>query len=392
MDMQNAINDTQVINQKSGKNWTMYLGDSCQVIKGIPNNSIGYSISSPPFKSLYVYSPSEADMGNSDSDDMFFEHYKFLIKEMYRVMIPGRLCSVHCKDLPKYINRDDAAGLVDFPGQIIRAFEEAVNPRPQLDNATLANATSIKQVREMIEDYELALKNWDTKPNWQFHSRVTIWKDPVIEMQRTKNHGLLHKNFASMSEACRQGMADYLITFRKWPIDEGVNIQQLRKPGDYVGTNPPQVESYGYKANRSVPEWYTGTAEEYAYSIELWQRYASPVWYDIDQTNVLNNYKDARESDLEKHICPLQLDVIARGVDLWSNEGDVVFSPFGGVGSEGWESIKRNRKFIGIELKESYWETACDNLSTIEELANRPTLPGFEDLQDETVQAKRVRK
>ena len=183
-----------------GKDWTMLLGDCVERIKDIDDNSIDFGIHSPPFANLYIYSDSEADMGNASDDDEFFEHYKYLIKELYRTTAPGRLCAVHCKDLPAYMNRDGAAGLRDFPGQIIQAFEAC---------------------------------------GWQYHSRVTIWKDPVIEMQRTKNHGLLHKNFVKETNACRQGMPDYLIVFRKWPLEGQVQVTQKREIGDYIGTNPP---------------------------------------------------------------------------------------------------------------------------------------------------------
>jgi hypothetical protein len=266
-------------------------------------------------------------MGNSADDIEFFEHYKFLIKELHRVTQPGRLSAVHCKDLPLYHNRDGAAGLKDFPGMIIRAHEEC---------------------------------------GWTYHSRVTIWKDPVIEMQRTKNHGLLHKNFSVRSEVTRQGMADYVIVFRKWDGIEGTEsiepVKQNRKPGDYIGEAPP----VSFDSDRD-------------YSIQVWQRYASPVWFDINQTNVLNKAQ-ARENSDEKHICPLQLDVIARCVDLWTNKGDLVLSPFAGIGSEGYESIRLGRRFIGIELKESYFTVAVKNLKEAEEKKSIPTLFDLEEI------------
>lgn len=316
----------------TGDNWTVYLGDCVTVSAQLPTNSVDFGIHSPPFSNLYIYSDAEADMGNSADDNEFFTHYQFLIKEMLRITKPGRLCAVHCKDLPAYMNRDGAAGLRDFPGDIVRAFESA-----KLDN--------------------------DTDTRWQYHSRVTIWKDPVIEMQRTKNHGLLHKNFVSTADAVRQGMPDYLLVFRKWPLGGGVPVTQKRVIGDYIGTEPPQVAKLEH-GRRSVDS---------NYSIAVWQKYASPVWFDIDQTNVLN-YQQAREGEDEKHICPLQLDVIARSVDLWSNKGETVFSPFSGIGSEGYESVRLGRKYIGIELKESYWKTSQKFLRESELTANAPTL------------------
>lgn len=325
-----------------GDNWTAYLGDSCVVMQELEANSMGLSVHSPPFSNLYIYSDSEADMGNASNDDEFFEHYEFIIKELYRITMPGRLAVVHCKDLPAYMNRDGAAGLRDFPGEIIRRFE---------------------------------------KFGWQYHSRVTIWKDPVIEMQRTKNHGLLHKNFSVRSEATRQGMPDYLIVFRKWPIEGGQEISQTRVVGDYIGANPPtEAEIHPNKRSRDEN-----------YSIALWQRYASPawndvggfddlaavyadpIWYDINQTDVLN-FRVAKGNSDEKHIAPLQLDLIARCIDLWSAPEDTVFTPFMGIGSECYEAVKMGRKAVGIELKRDYWKWAVKYLTEVEQAQRQPTL------------------
>lgn len=318
-----------------GKDWTLYLGDCVPVTASLPENSIHFSVYSPPFANLYIYSDSEADMGNASDDAEFFQHYEFLIQELYRVTLPGRLTAVHCKDLPAYINRDGAAGLRDFPGEIIRAHE---------------------------------------KFGWQYHSRVTIWKDPVIEMQRTKNHGLLHKNFADRAEACRQGMPDYLLVFRKWPIVGGVEVKQRCHVGDYIGTNPP-TESEIYPNKRSRDD---------NYSIAVWQRYASPVWFDIDQTNVLN-YQIAKSNDDERHLCPLQLDVIKRSIDLWTNPGDVVFSPFAGIGSEPYTAIKMGRRAAGVELKREYFNIAVANLKEAERQANQVTLFDLAEAQKAAV-------
>lgn len=323
-----------VLNQASGTGWQMYNGDCCEVLKGIPDNSIHFGIHSPPFVNLYIYSDSEADMGNCAGRVEFSEHYKFVARELYRVTMPGRICAVHCKDLPAYKGRDGAAGLVDFPGDCIRVFEES---------------------------------------GWQFHSRCTIWKDPVIEMQRTKNHGLLYKELCKDSTNSRQGMADYLIAFRKCgevaePVTTGTE-RFMR----YVGMEPPACDAIAQDAGVRVPamngngRWpknnpFEGLGEaERLWSIMCWQKYASPVWFDIDQTNVLN-YEMARSDADEKHICPLQLDVIERAIHLWSNPGDVVLSPFAGVGSEGVGAIRLGRKFVGIELKDTYFNHACHHL------------------------------
>lgn len=296
-----------VINQASGNDWTLYCGDSVEVIKGIPDSSVDFSIYSPPFSNLYIYSNSVSDMGNAANHAEFFKHYEYLLTELHRITVPGRLVSVHCKDLPLYHGRDGAAGLYDFPGDCIQAHK---------------------------------------RTGWTFHSRVTIWKDPVIEMQRTKNHGLLYKNFKVRGEVCRQGMADYVLTFRKW---EGVDGTESTKPVEHRNTDFP---------------------------LDVWQRWASPVWMDIDQTNTLN-YLMAREGEDERHICPLQLDVIERCIALWSNPGDVVFSPFAGIGSEGVMALKAGRKFIGIELKESYFDWAAKHMGQADLESKQIALPMF---------------
>lgn len=308
----------------SGDNWKLYMGDCVQQIANVENNSVGFTIYSPPFPDIFMYTDSHLDMGNVKNDKEFFEGYKFLIGEVFRITKSGRLTAVHCVDLPSFKYKHGAVGLRDFPGEIIRTHQEA---------------------------------------GWIFHSRITIWKDPVTEMQRTKAHALLHKNFTAKAEQVRQGIPDYLLVFRKPEDDDSEHVTQNREIGDYVGTEPPHMnELMG-----------NGKSLEYSYSIAVWQRYASPVWFDIDQSKTLN-YRAAKDSQDEKHICPLQLDVIARSIDLWTNRGDTVFSPFAGIGSEGYEAIKMGRKFIGIELKESYWKHAQKYLKEAEDQANAPTL------------------
>jgi superfamily II DNA or RNA helicase len=305
--------------EAGGEGWRMLLGDCVARARGLETDSVDFSVYSPPFSNLYIYSDSIADMGNSADHDEFFQHYKYLIGEMLRVTRPGRLTAVHCKDLPLYMNRDGAAGLYDFPGAIVRAHTEL---------------------------------------GWTFHSRVTIWKDPATEMQRTKNHGLLHKHFTTRGEVCRQGMADFVLIFRAWKGEEMPDNQIQRKvePGDYCGENPPVA-------------W----KDQVDYSIQTWQRYASPVWFDVKQQDVLS-FREAREEKDERHICPLQLGVIERCVWLWSNPGDLVLSPFAGIGSEGYQSLQMGRRFLGIELKRSYWEQACANLRRAEHEAKQVDL------------------
>lgn len=279
----------KVINQKVNERYALYNGDCVEVMAGLPEQSIDYSIFSPPFESLYTYSDSDRDLGNCRSTEEFYEHLQFIADQLFRILRDGRLISIHCMDLPASKNNDGFIGLKDFPGNIIRVFEKA---------------------------------------GFIYHSRVTIWKDPVVAMQRTKALGLLHKQIKKDSAMCRQGISDYLVTFRK--------------PGD--NTKPIK------HTNETFP-------------VEKWQNYASPVWMDINQTNTLNK-RSAKDERDEKHICPLQLDVIERAIDLWTAPGDVVFTPFMGIGSEAYQALKMDRNAIGIELKESYFEQAvnnCDN-------------------------------
>jgi DNA modification methylase len=318
---QRKLREAPTVKEKRGKGWVMFQGDAVEAIGRISESSIGLTIFSPPFSNLYIYSDSIADMGNTADDAEFFKHFDYLIPELLRVTIPGRLCCVHCKDLPLYFNRDGAAGLRDFPGEIIRRFEAA---------------------------------------GWVYHSRVTIWKDPVIEMQRTKNNGLLHKTLCRDSSQVRQGMADYVVVFRRPTSGTLMSDRPIERPHsrrdcfkNYAGEREAVEASAWAKAGE--PKRGDG------YGLEVWQRYASPVWFDIDQTRVLN-YRQAKADRDEKHICPLQLDVIDRCVELWSAPGDVVFSPFAGIGSEGYGAVKAGRRFVGVELKESYFDTTCRNL------------------------------
>ncbi len=271
------------LNEAKGENYHLYHGDCVDVVRQMPDESIGLSVYSPPFSNLFVYSDSEADMGNSADDGEFFKHYGFLIKDLFRVTMPGRLSAVHCSDLPKTMWKDGMIAIKDLSGQIIRAHEEA---------------------------------------GWMLHSRITIWKSPVVEMTRTKALGLLHKQLKKDSGRSRAGMPDYLLVFRK--------------PGD----NPKPI---------------THTNENFP--VDQWQEWASPVWMTVDQTNVLNAKLARSEAD-EKHLCPLQLDVIHRALIMWSAEGDTVMSPFMGIGSEGVESVNLGRKFIGCEIHEPYYRIA----------------------------------
>lgn len=304
----NKKEKVKVLDQVVTKNWSMYHGDCVEVMKGFPSGKIHYSIFSPPFSSLFVYSNSVRDMGNS-TDEEFIDHFRYFIPELYRVMMQGRLVSIHCSDIPAMKERDGYMGLKDFPGWLIREFEEV---------------------------------------GFIYHSRCTIWKDPLIEAVRTKSLGLAHKQVVKDSSRCKNGGADYIITMRK-PGDNPEPISRGRGFEYYIGEREePRAKKVDDPAKNK-------------YSHYVWQRYASPVWMDINQTNTLN-IKQARDKDDERHICPLQLDVIARCLELWTNPDDIVLSPFAGIVSEGYESIRMKRKFIGIELKKSYFDVAVKNL------------------------------
>ena len=274
-----------------GNNYALVHGDCVDVMAQMPDDCIGFSIHSPPFESLFTYSESERDLGNTASREEFRFQHGFMVKELARVTKPGRLAAVHCSDIPFTKWKDGVIGIRDFSGDLIRAYEAH---------------------------------------GWVLHSRITVWKDPVVEMTRTKALGLLYKQLQKDSTRSRQGMADYVLVFRA--------------PGE-------NAEPVGQDAKR--------------FPVEQWQQWASPVWMDIRQTNTLN-VKIAREAADERHCCPLQLDLIERATLLWSNPGDVVLSPFMGVGSEGFVAVKQRRRFLGVELKESYFRTAARNIASAE--------------------------
>lgn len=276
-----------VLEQVIENKYAIYNGDSCEIVRAIPDNSIHYTIFSPPFASLYTYSNGDRDMGNSKGDDEFYNHFIFLAKELYRVTMPGRLLSFHCMDLPLMKERDGVIGLKDFPAIIRKIFEDC---------------------------------------GFIYHSKVTIWKNPVTEMQRTKALGLLHKQIRKDSTMNRQGIPDYIVT--------------MRKPGE----NPERVSH----THETFP-------------VDVWQNYASPVWMDIRQSDTLQK-KSAREDKDERHICPLQLEVIQRCIELWTNPNDIVLDPFAGIGSVPYTAVKMGRRGIGVELKESYYNQAVNNL------------------------------
>lgn len=280
-------------------------GDCVEEVAKLPTDSIDFSIFSPPFAELYVYSDDIRDMGNCQDYEEFFVHFQFLVKELARVVKSGRLVAVHCMDLPAMKGKDGYIGLKDFSGMLIQSFQ---------------------------------------KEGFIYHDRITIWKSPVVEMTRTKSIGLLHKTIKKDSSMSRTGIPDYILVFR----NAGDNLV----PITHQDTDEKQ-ENY-------IP-------------VSLWQKYAEPVWYDINYSDTLQ-YTSARDEKDEKHICPLQLETIRRCLHLWSNEGETVLSPFGGIGSEGHESLRLKRNFIGIELKPSYYNQMQRNLQRMIDDLNQTTL------------------
>lgn len=280
-------------------------GDCVEEVAKLPTDSIDFSIFSPPFAELYVYSDDIRDMGNCQDYEEFFVHFQFLVKELARVVKSGRLVAVHCMDLPAMKGKDGYIGLKDFSGMIIQSFQ---------------------------------------KEGFIYHDRITIWKSPVVEMTRTKSIGLLHKTIKKDSSMSRTGIPDYILVFR----NAGDNIV------------PITHQDTDEKKDNYLP-------------VNLWQKYAEPVWYDINYSDTLQ-YTSARDEKDEKHICPLQLETIRRCLHLWSNEGETVLSPFGGIGSEGHESLRLKRNFIGIELKPSYYNQMQKNLQRMIDDLNQTTL------------------
>ncbi len=308
---------SDVVKTESGDGYAAYHGDTIDVARGLPDESVGFSVFSPPFSSLFTYSNLDRDLGNVRNDAEFFAHYDYLASETLRVMKPGRLVAAHCMLLPASKTKDGFIGLKDFRGDLIRAYQKA---------------------------------------GFIFHSEIVIWKDPVVAMQRTKALGLLHKTIRKDSCMSRQGIPDYVVVMRK----PGINAEPVSHAEDFP--------------------------------VEMWQRYASPVWVStrgvdnegfakcvnpsgedkggIDQSDTLQA-RSAREHDDERHLCPLQLEVIRRCITLWSNRGDVVWSPFMGIGSEGVVALEMGRKFVGAELKKSYFEQAVRNLKSAERQENQ---------------------
>lgn len=318
----------KVVNQVVTDNYAIYEGDCCELIRGIPGDSIDFGIHSPPFEGLYKFSAFDRDISNNDGAD-FWAHYSFLIQELLRVTKPGRIHSVHCMQLPTSKRRNGFIGMRDFRGEIIRAYEDA---------------------------------------GWQFHSEVCIWKDPVVAQQRTKSIRLLHKQITKDSTVSGQGLADYIVTFRKpgdniEPVDGMFDAFVGCQPGEDLGLDISR-EAYDRHAAATRDDGREPWPYEQWKSILVWQRYASPVWSDIRQTRTLQ-YRGGRDEQDEQHISPLQLDVIERCIDLWSAPGDVVLTPFLGIGSEVYSAVEMGRYGVGFELKPSYFRQAVKNIAAL---------------------------
>jgi DNA modification methylase len=326
------------VNQVVTKDYAIYEGDCIELIRGVPDDSIHYQISSPPFVGLYKFSNSERDLSNSKDDD-FFVHYEFLLREQLRIAKPGRLCTAHVMQLPTTLGRDGFIGMRDFRGDVIRAHQRA---------------------------------------GWHFVSETCIFKDPVVAQQRTKSHRLLHKNMEKDSTISGQGLADYVVHFRKPGINpEPVSGKLTKFIGIGLDVSAEAYARYCNEPHPEIPNWKPWPFDMWV-SVLIWQRYASPVWMDIDQTRTLQNRRfnpaaqDERDEKDEQHISPLQLDVIERCIDLWSNPDDVVLTPFLGIGSEVWAAVNMGRRGVGFELKPSYFAQAKRNLA-----AHKPEQEGL---------------
>lgn len=312
-----------VIDQQVTDNYAVYHGDCVEVMRGLPSDSVHFSVSSPPFSQLYSYTDATADMSNVRTDAEFIAGMEFMVAEMYRVMMPGRIVAFHCMQIPAMKERDGYIGLKDFRGELIRLYQ---------------------------------------RHGFIYHSEVLIWKDPLIEATRTKAIGLMHKQLVKDSARSRNGGPDYLVMMGK----PGINPEPITHlPAGfsrYIG-DPANEPKATKGPNPSTNK----------YSHEVWQRYASPVWFDINPSDTLQK-GSAREDDDSRHICPLQLTVIRRAIELWSSPNDIVLSPFAGIGSEGYVSIEEKRRFVGVELKESYYRQAVANLNVAMSMRDQGTL------------------
>ena len=326
--------DVKVLNQAQGEGWALYNSDCIDMMRGLPEGSVHYSIFSPPFASLYTFSDSPRDVSNNSDDRVFWDHYRFVIDGVFRALKPGRLISIHCMDLPTSITRYGFIGMRDFPGQNIRVCQDA---------------------------------------GFIYHSRVFIRKDPVSAMQRTKALGLLHKQITKDSAMSRMAVGDSIVTLRKpGENDEPIGgVFETYYGGDFTDA---ELTKQARASWREQPDDF-GRARTFTdhKSIFIWQRYAEPVWMDIAQSEVLS-HRMARDEQDERHISPLQLTPVRRCIDLWTNPGDIVLSPFSGIGTAGYVALEMGRRFVGAELKPSYYRQAVENLRSAERDSGNATL------------------
>lgn len=318
-----------------GENFTLWNADCVEVLSRLPDNSVDFSVFSPPFSNLYIYSDSERDMGNVASDEEFQEAYFYVARELFRVIKPGRHVSIHVKDMVYYSNASERGdrGLTDFTGDCIRTHRRA---------------------------------------GWTLHSKTTVRRCPVREMTKSKPDGLLYKNFRTDAGRVRQGLPEYIVTFRKWA--DGMDEHPVAHlPGDWplwAGEGAqfvtrrvldhgvlPDYASLSEKEQKADPRYFE--------ALDIWQRWASPVWDDTDETDVLNTVF-SRDPEAVRHLCPMPLDLIERCIRLWSNPGELVLSPYAGIGSEGFKALDTGRKFIGTELNRDYFRQAAQILAAKE--------------------------
>jgi len=317
-----------------GNGWLIHNSDCIEGMAAMPEESIDLSIFSPPFGDLFVYSNSERDLGNAGTGQNFINQYKFFADQLTRVMKPGRMVCVHCTDLPMLKGRDGAIGLQDFSGDLIKAHTDA---------------------------------------GLIYHGRATIWKDPVVEMQRTKALGLLYKQIRKDSGMNRVGMPDYMLFFRK----DGDNPDRIEHtaPGDTESALPiarkwlEHMRREGLASGVPDDDVLRVLLPHVEFDVYEWQKLASPVWMNIQQGNVLNGWRNAKGEADERHVCPLQLDTISNCLRLYSKPGDVIMDPFNGIGSTGYEAVRQMRRYVGFELKAEYAAQAGKNLKQAESMA-----------------------
>ncbi len=336
--------DTQVLDEVHSENFSLYHGDCCELIKGLDDNSIDYVWTSLPFLSIFVYSSSERDVGNSRTSEEFWGHFRFLTDELYRVMKPGRVCSIHCMNVPTSKQNHGFIGIQDFRGDIIRDFQRA---------------------------------------GFIYHSEAVIHRDPVVDMQRTKALGLLHKQVKKDLCMSRQGIPDTILQFAKDYVGDEIQGDATTALLRLIADVLPSVK-LDFRKNGLNEEPVSGPFEEFYgdpdtfkqtgdKSIDIWQRYADPIWMDINRSDTLQ-YKAAKTDDDGRHVCPAQIGAVKRSMDMFSNPGDTVLDPFNGVGTTGHAALQMGRRYIGFELKDSYFKQAVANLLDAEMSAKQARL------------------